>query len=169
MSWDSCPSCAADLRGDESRCPHCGSDLNEARETAAERQAGEAAHGHYQTGALSQAESTSSWERYEIPWLDVPAGFRAIREPKTFRLADRPATIGKYGMRGLILSGVALLMTLTPAFLMSLVPAALGVFWSLVALRLARKSDRTWAAMIGFALGGLACFSVLMTIVINVG
>jgi hypothetical protein len=113
-------------------------------------------------------EQGARWERYEIPWFDVPLAFRAIMRPRSLRLRDRRATVEKHATRSLILFAAALLLGLNPGFFSeSLFPASLGVLWGLVALRLAKKGDRQSTAVVGFILGGWVCFDWAMTILIN--
>jgi hypothetical protein len=170
MTLTSCPACGAPAYDDAVVCPQCGVSLDPAATTSEEqrlRQAG--LHSPYEA-ATGHEEAGERWERYEIPWFDVPGGMRAIVHPGEVRPADRREKAGKYATRSLILSLVGLLLAFSPVFWQSsLLVGALGTFWGLVALRLGRKSDRQWTAVIGFIVGGWVCFNFVMTVVINAG
>ena len=169
MTWEACPSCGHPLDDESETCPQCDARVERGTDVRADKEdPGEAGIvSPYGASTDVEGEEGTRWEHYEIPWFDVPLGFRAIAHPRELRLRDRRETVNKYGARSLVLSLVALALGLTMLFAYSLLPAVLGVFWGLVAQRLAKKGDRRGPAVAGFIVGGWVCFNWVMTLLIN--
>jgi len=154
-----CMHCGAPLLDSATRCPQCQADLTGTIEPP------------YPRELRPQPVEAGGLERYEIPWFDIPLAVRLIRDPSDVSPLETESVVRKYAARSLLLSGVGFVLTLSPmAFFVGLLPAALGLLWSIMVWRVARlrrTRTRRWVAAAGFALGLFGCVNVVMTILLS--
>jgi hypothetical protein len=149
-----CFHCGSPLTESATKCPQCQTALGNGLSAA------QAGHGGRVVGL----------EQYEIPFFDLPLAFELILDPTKAGSAECETVVKKYAMRSFILSFVGALLTFSPMIFFGALPAALGLVWSIMALRVARygkvRAGR-WSAAGGFGLGLLACVNVVLALLLS--
>lgn len=144
MGVETCLHCGSPVLAGTARYPQCRADLT-----------GEAEPPHPRE--LRPTPPESGWERLEIPLLDLPFAFRVILDPGVVSPLNAKATAGKHASRALVLSVIGLALTLVPMLgPIGVLPAIIGMVWSIAALRTAhrhRVSARRATAWAAFGLG----------------
>jgi hypothetical protein len=125
MALRTCFHCGSPVLDTARECPNCQADLSGGVTTG--------------TGGIT---SSGDWDDYGgMPLLDVSRTFRLMSHPGDADAREAGTIAKQLGTRGLIASVVGLLLALVPMFtFFGAVPAALGVFWSLTALRIASRA-----------------------------